>query len=388
MDGMAGGFGGDGGAPAGGDPANAGGGPASAPASAFVFEGTWREFAPIAFTNLLLTVVSLGIYRFWATTRERQYLWSRSRFIDEHLEWTGLRKELFFGFLMVAVLFGIPVLVLQFVVEALMIQGYPGLGAALMVAMVLTIFYLSGVARYRALRYRLGRTHWRGIRGGSYDPGFRYGLSYMWKYAVGYLAMGLMVPWAMVSLWNERWGHMSFGQLRFKGEADFSPVMKRYLLFYLAPLILLIVGFLAIGAVALGIGAAGKFDRKELAWGALGGLIAIGFVAFYLLWGLAYLFFYAKYLRVVIGEMQLGDDISFGFSATTKDWFRLILGDVGLVLVTLGVGWIFLSYRHWKFFITYLEAYGVIDPDALMQSDTPMAKHGEGLLDAFDMGAI
>lgn len=381
MDGMTGGFGGDGGSPA-------EGGPASAPASAFVFEGTWREFAPIAFTNLLLTIVTLGIYRFWATTRERQYLWSRSRFIDEHLEWTGLGKELFFGFLMVAVLFGIPVLVLQFVVEALMIQGYPGLGAALMVAMVLTIFYLSGVARYRALRYRLGRTHWRGIRGGSYDPGFRYGLSYMWKYAVGYLAMGLMVPWAMVSLWNERWGHMSFGQLRFSGQADFSPVMKRYLLFYLAPLILFIVGFLAIGAVALGIGAAGEFDRKELAWGALGGLIAIGFVAFYLLWGLAYLFFYAKYLRVVIGEMRLGDDISFGFSATTRDWFRLILGDVGLVLVTLGVGWIFLSYRHWKFFITYLEAYGVIDPDALMQSDTPMAKHGEGLLDAFDMGAI
>lgn len=384
MDGMTGGFGGDGGSPAEGGPAKS----SENPASAFVFEGTWREFAPIAFTNLLLTIVTLGIYRFWATTRERQYLWSRSRFIDEHLEWTGLGKELFFGFLMVAVLFGIPVLVLQFVVEALMIQGYPGLGAALMVAMVLTIFYLSGVARYRALRYRLGRTHWRGIRGGSYDPGFRYGLSYMWKYAVGYLAMGLMVPWAMVSLWNERWGHMSFGQLRFSGQADFSPVMKRYLLFYLAPLILLIVGFLAIGAVALGIGAAGEFDRKELAWGALGGLIAIGFVAFYLLWGLAYLFFYAKYLRVVIGEMRLGDDISFGFSATTKDWFRLILGDVGLVLVTLGVGWIFLSYRHWKFFITYLEAYGVIDPDALMQSDTPMAKHGEGLLDAFDMGAI
>lgn len=91
MDGMTGGFGGDGGLPA-------EGGPASAPASAFVFEGTWREFAPIAFTNLLLTIVTLGIYRFWATTRERQYLWSRSRFIDEHLEWTGLGKELFFGF--------------------------------------------------------------------------------------------------------------------------------------------------------------------------------------------------------------------------------------------------------------------------------------------------
>ena len=384
MDGMTGGFGADGGAPAGGGPDEVEG----AYASAFVFEGTWREFAPIAFSNLLLTIVTLGIYRFWATTRERQYLWSRSRFIDEHLEWTGLGRELFFGFLMVAVLFGIPVLVLQFVVEALMLQGYPGWGAALTGAMLLTIFYLSGVARFRALRYRLGRTHWRGIRGGSYDPGFRYGLSYMWKYALGYAAMGLMVPWAMVSLWNERWGHMSFGQLRFTGEADFSPLMKRYLLFYLAPLILMIVGFLGIGAIALGIGVAGDFDREELAWGALGGLIAIGFVAFYLLWGLAYLLFYAKFMRVVIGEMRLGDDISFGFSASTKDWFRLILGDIGLVLVTLGIGWIFLSYRHWKFFITHLEAYGVIDPETLMQSGTPMARHGEGLLDAFDMGAI
>ena len=384
MDGMADGFGADGRMPDGGDPAEA----VDAPASAFVFEGSWREFAPIAFTNLLLTIVTLGIYRFWATTRERQYLWSRSRFIDEHLEWTGTGKELFFGFLLVTVLILVPFGVIQLIAQGLIFRGQGGIAAGVFIAMFGLLFYFSGVARFRALRYRLGRTHWRGIRGGSHEPGFQYGLSHMWKYALGYGAIGLMVPWAMVSLWNERWAHMSFGQLRFRSEADFSPLMKRYLLFYLAPLILLIVGFLGIGAIALGIGATGDFDREELAWGALGGLIAIGFVAFYLLWGLAYLFFYAKYLRVVIGEMRLGDDISFGFSASTKDWFRLILGDAGLVLVTLGIGWIFLSYRHWKFFITHLEAYGVIDPEILMQSDTPMARHGEGLLDAFDMGAI
>ena len=57
--------------------------------SAFGFDGTWQEFAPIAFTNLLLTIVTLGIYRFWATTRERQYFWSRTRFVDERLEWAG-----------------------------------------------------------------------------------------------------------------------------------------------------------------------------------------------------------------------------------------------------------------------------------------------------------
>ncbi len=55
------------------------------PESAFRFHGTWQEFAGIAFPNLLLTIVTLGIYRFWATTREREYLWSKTDFIDERL---------------------------------------------------------------------------------------------------------------------------------------------------------------------------------------------------------------------------------------------------------------------------------------------------------------
>jgi len=52
---------------------------------AFAFSGDWREFAPIAFTNLLLSIVTLGVYLFWARTRERRYLWSRTQFIDDRL---------------------------------------------------------------------------------------------------------------------------------------------------------------------------------------------------------------------------------------------------------------------------------------------------------------
>ena len=48
--------------------------------TAFEFEGRWQDFVPIGITNALLTLVTLGFYRFWATTRERQYLWSKSDF--------------------------------------------------------------------------------------------------------------------------------------------------------------------------------------------------------------------------------------------------------------------------------------------------------------------
>src|SRR5690606_25121470 len=182
--------------------------------TAFGFDGTWQEFAPIAFTNLLLSIVTLGIYRFWATTRERQYFWSRTRFVDERLEWAGTGVELFIGFLLVLVLFGIPYFLLSFVAQSLAIRGQEALAGLIFLAALLAIFYLYGLARYRALRYRLSRTRWRGIRGGSNDPGFGYGLTYMWKSFVGWIPFGLLVPWSMTQLWNDRWNKLSFGPFR------------------------------------------------------------------------------------------------------------------------------------------------------------------------------
>src|SRR4051812_23245560 len=96
-------------------------------ARAFEFDGNWREFAPIAFTNLLLTVVTLGVYTFWARTRERRYLWSRTRFIDDRLEWTGTGLELFIGYVMAFFLFILPLGLIQFAIQALAIRGQDGL---------------------------------------------------------------------------------------------------------------------------------------------------------------------------------------------------------------------------------------------------------------------
>ena len=352
--------------------------------SAFTFDGTWREFAPIAFTNLLLTIVTLGIYRFWATARERRYLWSRSRFVDERLEWAGTGKELFIGFLIVLGLFALPFFLLSFVSQALILRGYEGLAAILTLLAFLVIFYLGGVARFRALRYRLSRTRWRGSRGGSDDPGLKYGLSYMWKTVVGYLPAGLMVPWSMTNLWNERFNAMSFGPWKFEAYADPGGVFTRYLLFYLAPFVLFIGGllFAAMGAgVGYGIGG----DDGAMVGGMLG-IIGVA-LFFYLGLGLIAVAFYAKFYREVVGATQL-HNLQFSFNASTKDWIKLLLGDVGLVVVTLGIGIIFLSYRHWKFFITHMEASGEILLDDLTQSTTKTASHGEGLLDAFDVGAI
>jgi uncharacterized membrane protein YjgN (DUF898 family) len=389
-------------------------------ASAFRFHGSWQDFTRIVVPNILLTIVTLGIYRFWATTRERQYLWSQTDFIDERLEWTGSGIELFIGFIMAVVLILIPFFLIQFATQALVLQGYTGWAGLLTLVMFVFIMYMIGIARFRALRYRLSRTYWHGIRGGSNDQGFGYGWSYIWKTFCGYLALGLLVPWSMMELWNERWNKMSFGPHKIDATANFGDTFKRYLLFYLAPIVFIIV------AVVIGImvGATGSVGSAAV-------LGVLSIFIFYGVLGAVALAFYAKFFRVAVEGMSL-HKLDFAFPARTKDWFMLFLGDAGLyLLAALPVALIlsvtgllssfelpqpgestaafessiviifvalsvlpfamigpFIRYRHWKFFVTHMEAFGEVNLDELTQSETIVARHGEGLLDAFDVGAI
>jgi uncharacterized membrane protein YjgN (DUF898 family) len=361
--------------------------------SAFRFHGRWQDFAKIALPNLLLTIVTLGFYRFWGTTRERRYLWGQTQFIDERLEWTGTGKELFVGFIMVFFLIGIPFIILQLLSQRLIFQGSPGLAAAISFLMALLIFYLGGVARFRALRYRLSRSYWRGIRGGSHDPGYLYGASYMWKSIVGMIPLFLLVPWSMISLWNERWNDMSFGPYRFESTARWTHLMKRYMLFYLIPFVL-VIGGIILGITALASGAAGGNPAEKL--GVAFGPVFFVFLFFmiYIALPLAALAFYSKFFRVAVGGLRL-HNLEFDFKARATDWIMLYLGHAAVVIVSalafvlpLLLAPAFIRYRNWKFFVTHMEVYGEVNVDDLIQSDTEVSSHGEGLLDAFDLGAI
>lgn len=349
--------------------------------SAFQFTGSWREFAPIALTNLLLTIVTLGIYRFWAKTRERRYLWSRTRFIDDMLEWTGTGKELFIGFVMAAILILLPILILKFGIQALAMRGYIGVVVVTVPALYLFLMYIFGLARFRALRYRLSRTYWHGIRGGSDDQGWGYGWSAVWKTIVGMMVFGLLIPWSMCDLWNERWSKMSFGPHPFTAGARPGPLMGRFLLFYLLPVVGCVAGVGLVGVAAM----SGPVSPQAAVRAAV--MMAVGVFAAYLAIGVIGLAFYAKFFREAVGNLTL-TGIDFEFTAGTKDWLILFLVDIVLVIGTLGIGYAFLGYRHWKFFITHMEASGEVDLALLTQSETPAPRQGEGLLDAFDVGAI
>lgn len=361
--------------------------PADRPVSSFTFTGSWRDYLPIAATNFLLILVTLGIYRFWAKARERRYLWSRTHFIDDTFEWTGTGKEMLIGFLIVLAVFVPLILILNLFVEGMMLRGEWAAGIGLTLAIYAGLFYFFNVGRVRALRYRLSRTYWHGIRGGSDDSGWRYGATALWKGLIGVAPMGLLLPWTMANLWNERWRRMSFGPHPFEADAQFEPLMKRWVLIYIAPIIILPTVLVAAYAVIANAIDAGSEGAPEAAMLAALPFIILAVLLFYVSFAVLGMVFYAKLYRTFAAATSVAG-IEFGFTARTWDWVKLILGHAALVIGTLGFGLLFISYRNHAFVVRHLEAYGLVDLDLLTQSETRAPGDAEGLAEAFDFGAF
>ncbi len=345
------------------------------------FSGTWREYLPIAASNALLTIVTLGVYRFWATARERRYLWSRTRLIDDTLDWTGTGKEMFLGFVIVVAVIAPFFLFIQFLLPALAARGKLAAGTAMLTLLYIALIYLAGFARFRALRYRLSRTFWHGIRGGSNDPGWNYGGECLGRTGLSLITLFIVFPWAATRLWNGRWNAMSFGPLEFRADLNAEGLKGRWAFVYLAPIgaLILVAGLLTM----IGTSLQEEVELATSVWIVVATLFALVYLAI----PLATLHWYAKFFRKAAEHTRIGD-LRFAFDATSWEWLKLFLGNIGLAIVTIGFGLFFWGYRTWSFMIRHTHVYGTIDIADLTQSTTAAPREAEGFADAFDVGAI
>ncbi len=344
------------------------------------FTGQMSDFFIMQLVNLALTIVTLGIYRFWGVTRVRRYLWSHTTVQGAPLEWAGTGMELFKGFLILLLFFTIPLGALSFWLQSLLLRQEWTLALTLYGLLMIGIFYLSGVAIFRMMRYRLSRTYWQGVRGGSDDGGWRYGLGYMARGFTVPFSLTLTTPWLTAWGWNALFARMSFGSLPFDADARWGDLFGKYLgAIFLAILYIVAIVSLGFGSAALEGGAPNPAMAVLLALVA-GPLIYIGLPLIFLN--------YAAFLhRHMFDHLSLGP-VRFEFDATTFDWLKYYLVNMALVVFTFGIGALLLSYRHWQFYTRHLTVIGDLGALDIAQSSTAALRQGEGLADAFDIGAI
>ncbi len=288
----------------------------SARSPALTYDGQLGELYGIFLMNLLWTVLTLGIFRFWAITRIRRYLWSRTRFQGERFEYTGTGGELFVGVLL-AILMLIGAVVVTGVLFAALYAIWHPLGAVAVLLLYGGLFVVAAGAVFSAQHYKLSRTVWAGIRGGMTGSMLAYGLRSVLYAILAGLTLFQMLPWRSIRLAEQRINASSLGNLRFRFQGRARDVYGPFLLTLLGALALLalvaagawtvVQGYLpAIQAAMAQRGGAGPTPTdlmlfQRLTWVAIG-----AFVLFSMGSALINLWYVALFERHVIGRTTLG----------------------------------------------------------------------------------
>jgi uncharacterized membrane protein YjgN (DUF898 family) len=186
--------------------------PAVAPVARFI--GDQRAYWRLQLRGAALLAVTLGIYRFWFATDVRRFLWSNTEIAGESLEYTGTPYELLIGFLIALAL-----LVPLYVALALAALSAGPVGQVISALSFPMLLFLGQFAVYRARRYRLTRTIYRGVRCHQDGSALRYAVCAAFWWLIVALTVGLAFPFMQLRLERFKMRHTYYGNLqgRFEG---------------------------------------------------------------------------------------------------------------------------------------------------------------------------
>jgi uncharacterized membrane protein YjgN (DUF898 family) len=387
-----------------------------------------------------LVVLTLGIYRFWLATDVRRYLWSNTEIAGETLEYNGLATELLVGFLF-AVAILVP-LYMALAIVALELDTFP---IKPLVFGFLLLALLGEYALYRARRYRLTRTVFRGVRFDQHGSAWLYALRALAWWAAVILTLGLAYPWSQSNLERFKMRHTSYGDLPGRFEGSGFKLFLRGL-----PLWLLVVGPTVAGLVAMAravdwdalTSAVGAGDNDAMARlvdknpqfveaaGLAGGAVGVSlltaallypvFQAVLLRWWISGLRFgevivtsrlrirqiYWVYLRFflvvvlfmlvlgIVGGGGIGIAVALLRSAHASNLSALAAGAVAIVfyvIVMIGTSTIYqvvVAAGMWRVGAKSAELSGTHALDNVRATGTAASALGEGLADALGVGSI
>ncbi|MBV8836408.1 MAG: DUF898 family protein, partial [Alphaproteobacteria bacterium] len=257
-----------------------------------------------------LLLVTLGIYRFWLVTDIRRHLWNNTEIAGDLIEYIGTGRELLLGFLIAIVLL-VPIYVV-FYLGALA----PGiLAQSASVAAFAALAVLGQFAVYRARRYRLARTAYRGIGFHQTGSAWRYAVCAIFWWGMIAITLGLAYPWAQAALERFKIRNTFYGELQGYFAGSGTRLFFRGFVFWLLVIGPLILGVMvAFGAVDWNaLGEAYRRGPREMFNGAegAGAATAAAFAALAVGWSLIamavlYPAFQAMVLRWWMSGLRFG----------------------------------------------------------------------------------
>ena len=195
------------------------------PPTPLSYKGLGPDLFRLAFGTGVLTILTLGIYRFWARTRIRKHIWSSTRADGDTFEYTGTGLEKLLGFLIAVVFLAVYLGIIQIVLFyfGLTVFVDPDTATPQQALMQMAAVYISFLAvvpflfyaAYRARRYMLARTRWRGVRFGMDQAAWGYAFRAIGHWLLTILTLGALLPRQTFYLEKYMTDRSYFGSARF-----------------------------------------------------------------------------------------------------------------------------------------------------------------------------
>jgi len=287
------------------------------------FHGSYMAYLGLALYNLLLTIITLGIYYPWAKCAIRKFLWQETEIAGSRFEWHGTGMEMFKGFIKAYLFFGTLLIIINF---GPMFLPPEMLVWCILASYILILAFIPLVI-HGMLRYRLSRTSLRGIH-----FGYRGDLGEFYKktsldFLFTIISFGIYGSWLQVNMRKYIMKHSRYGSVSGKFKAEGGD------LFWLA--------------IVQGL------------------LIMITFYI-YLPWAIVRFFrFYIENTRVV----QNGTAYRLSTTATGGGYFIVLIKGVLLTVVTLGIAGPVAELMIQRYWLESISLSGGFDFDAVEQTE-------------------
>jgi len=398
-------------------------------ASDFTYSGRFGPILRLALVTGLITLLTVGIYRFWATARLRRYVWGSVRVGGDALEYTGTGLEKFVGFLFAVVvlalwlgavqivlfLFGVVIVADPRTEEEAITQALAFSASSLAQALALAASSLAVVpfvffAQYRARRYKLARTRLRGIRFGMEPAAWGYVWRALGHGALTVVTLGLLLPRQTFALEAYMTNRSFFGDARFAQGGRWTALYRylRHVGIGVAILIaggvltgvesgfgpfLMFVGYVSafLGIVHYNVQSFGWLSRHKTLAGGVGfdarpstrRVIWIGFqggVLITILFAVLAVVFIAMIAGTFGGAMQGGGPPPVGALVVS------VLGYLAAFVLTGALATALISQPILRHYIETCTITGIGALDGIVQRAHDRGADAEGFADALDMG--
>lgn len=330
------------------------------------FHGKAGEFFSIWIVNLLLTIVTLGIYSAWAKVRTNRYFYSNTEIDGHRFSYLGDPIQILKGRIIALVLFGAYFLASAF---------SPPLALGIMLVLLLA----SPLLICLSLRFSMRMTAYRNIRfnfTGSYGQAF---VTFFLLPIMAMFTLYLAMPWVMKKMDEFICSHITFGDKEMQAEFKTGE-------YYVAAIgaTVIIIGLMVVAGISMGVSFATFADpeaAKEMSLSMIG-IMVVYVVAFIL----ASSFYTARIRNHIFNHARIDEVASFKSDLTVGQLILLRLTNFIALVCTLGFAMPWIKVRTAALMANATQVNVLNGSDnVVVDSSKAASAIGEEVADVFDV---